>query len=140
MYLPSILILLLCLFSAEAEVEYTSVRHTHLGPIRGIVQRTHDGKKVDAYLGLRYATAKPFEEPSMQKSWRKTYEATHARFACPQPGMLYEPGHVFKAGVEQSNYSSLDCLFMNVWVPEGKKTRSVMVWIHGGAWKYGSIW
>lgn len=32
---------------------------------------------------------------------------------------------------------SEDCLFLNVWTPEPRGRRPVMVWLHGGAWRAG---
>lgn len=66
--------------------------------------------------------------------WTGVYNATERRFACPQP-----TGHHWTVEVD-GKVQSEDCLFLSVWVPETKKeNRSVMFWIHGGSYAYGSI-
>lgn len=146
MFSASTLILLVLalgagLISGEANLTFTPVLKTNFGPMRGIVQTTHDGKKVNAYLGVKYAHAWRFEGATLTRTWHDIYEATHARFVCPQFNVTYDPEHVFQPGELRSEYSSEDCLYLNIWVPaEEKRNRSVLVWIHGGGWKAGHIW
>lgn len=51
------------------------------------------------------------------------------------------PRLVFNVGLIPSPGSSEDCLFLNIWAPSGTKKGAklpVMVWIHGGAFVFGS--
>jgi para-nitrobenzyl esterase len=96
------------------------------GTVRGI----HDGE-TRAFLGVPYAAP-----PVGPDRWRPpqpalpldgVFDAVGVGVQCPQSFSLSGPG-----GEE-------DCLFVNVWTPTGKgKDLPVMVWLHGGAFIFGS--
>ena len=84
-----------------------------------------------AFLGVPYA-APPigenrFRPPQPAIPWSDVRDAAGVGSQCPQTFSLAGAG-----GDE-------DCLFLNVWAPkaDGKK-KAVMVWLHGGAFIFGS--
>jgi para-nitrobenzyl esterase len=71
--------------------------------------------------------------PKAKEPWEGIYEATDYRSICPQPQLELIEGALVK------EKQSEDCLYLNIYTPgiDGKK-RPVMVWIHGGAFMFGS--
>ena len=65
-----------------------------------------------------------FREPIAVKPWKGEHDATQFPAAAVQSGL---------ANVKQSE----DCLYLNVWAPEGKGPFPVFVWIHGGGFTGG---
>ena len=65
-----------------------------------------------------------FCAPARMKSWSGTRDATQFVAAAMQAG---EPG------IKQSE----DCLYLNIWAPQGKGPYPVYVWIHGGGFTGG---
>lgn len=127
------------------DVEYAPVVSTRFGAIRGVIRRVegYGTNVVHLYQGIRYGDAERFAKSHRVKRWRdRVYNATHVRFACPQPDFAYEPN--FKDWTEEatsSEKSSDDCLFLSIWQsatnlshPHG---RPVMVWLHD--YRSGSI-
>jgi len=102
------------------------------GPVNGTSQGG-----VDVYRGIPYAAppvgALRWEPPAAPAKWTAPRDATSAGAICPQPqrgdGVL-----AMGAGQTQSE----DCLYLNVFAPHGGKNLPVMVWIHGGAHRFGS--
>ncbi len=90
--------------------------------------------RVTEFFGIRYATAKRFEEPVDVASYSQIVDATSFGAQSPQvPGFMDE---ILKTKDLQS---SEDCLFLNVWKPsvvEG--LLPVLFWIHGGAFTNGT--
>jgi para-nitrobenzyl esterase len=102
------------------------------GPLSGT---SADG--IDKYLGIPYA-APPvgplrWMPPAAPAPWSAPRDASAFGAVCPQPprgdGVL-----AMGAGLKQSE----DCLFLNVFAPHGASHAPVMVWIHGGAHRFGS--
>ncbi|XP_023556018.1 bile salt-activated lipase [Octodon degus] len=86
---------------------------------------------VDIFKGIPFATAKTLENPQRHPGWQGTLKATDFKEACLQ--ITLNP---------DSTYGDEDCLYLNIWVPQGSKQVSqdspVMVWIYGGSFYIGS--
>ena len=102
---------------------------------------------VTAYKGIRYATAGRWEYPKEVTSWEGIYDASEYGNCSYQPRAFYDEETViekvfyyyeFRKGASYT-YSE-DCLFLNVWVPEGATPDSklpVLFYIHGGGYTGG---
>ena len=111
----------------------TTVR-TPLGDIEGTAFANHE-----RYAGIRYAKAPVgelrFRAPLPVEPWDGVYDATTFGAVAPQAagalGGLMGQRDISKTGE--------DCLFLNVYTPRADGgRRPVMVWIHGGAYIFGS--
>jgi para-nitrobenzyl esterase len=108
------------------------VVETGFGAVRG----TDDGQ-VKVWKGLRYA-APPvggfrWRAPVAPDRWTDVADATEFGAVSPQPTSPVPLG----PGARTSE----DCLFLNVWAPPGTEAgdgKPVMVWVHGGAYIFGS--
>lgn len=92
---------------------------------------------VDVFTGIRYA-----EPPAGVRRWRDPIaaaavqgEVDATRFGPIAPQQL---NPALNLGPDASQDE--DCLFLNVWRPSGDSDTSlpVMVWLHGGAYTFGS--
>jgi len=118
--------------------------NTSCGELQGTAGRIPG---VAAYKGIRYATAGRWEYPQQVTSWEGVYDATQYGSCSYQPRAFYNEEEVpekafyyneFRKG-ETYTYSE-DCLFLNVFTPEGSKEGDklpVLVYIHGGGYTGG---
>ncbi|HEX9499774.1 MAG TPA: carboxylesterase family protein, partial [Mycobacterium sp.] len=111
----------------------STVVDTANGPIRG-----SDDGLVKVWRGVRYALAPTgdlrWRAPEPPQPWREVVDATGFSPVCPQP---VEPRIPIDLGAPQGD----DCLSLNVWAPSDTAAgdgKPVMVWIHGGAYIFGS--
>jgi para-nitrobenzyl esterase len=93
---------------------------------------------VNAFRGIPYAEPPVknlrWRAPVPAKRWQGVRDATRFGASCHQPpsrpGSLYAPAEM--------PVMSEDCLFLNVWAPEGAQAAPVFFWIHGGALSGGT--
>lgn len=104
------------------------------------------GLKLDGYnefRGIKYASASRWEYPVITEKWDGVYDATEFG-ACSYQRRGFEDDEKcnafyhreFRKGLEFT-YSE-DCLYLNIWAPEGKTNCPVIVYIHGGSFTGGS--
>ncbi|QJD58474.1 carboxylesterase family protein [Pseudomonas sp. gcc21] len=80
------------------------------------------------YRGIRYGVAERFAAPEFPEAHSTPVKlSTDFASNCPQNDSAFG-----QASVDE------DCLFLNVYAPEEPGEYPVMVWIHGGAFVYGS--
>ncbi|MBS0362789.1 MAG: carboxylesterase/lipase family protein [Proteobacteria bacterium] len=105
---------------------------TASGQVRGVVE---GGAAV--FKGIPFAAppvgALRWAPPAPPKSWAEPRDASDYGPICSQPP---RPDGVVAAGGNRPQ--SEDCLYLNVWAPKSAKAAPVMVWIHGGAHRFGS--
>lgn len=129
--IPKVLIgglLLIVVNLAQAAPDVT----VDTGKLAGV---SRDG--VDIFKGIPYA-APPvgelrWEAPAPAADWQGVRDASAFGPICPQPA---RPDGKRAAGY--GNTQSEDCLYLNVWAPAHARHAPVMVWIHGGAFRFGS--
>lgn len=125
--LPALLLCLTCL-SVAAEAPRPAVQ-VETGTLLGT---RADG--VERFLGIPYAAppvgARRWRAPAPAAAWNGERDATSAGAACPQSASA--PGGIGAATQDE------DCLFLNVWKPLDGTALPVMVWLHGGAHRFGA--
>jgi para-nitrobenzyl esterase len=99
---------------------------TDNGVIRGVMQG-----ESRAWLGVPYAAppvdALRWKPPQPVADWDGVRDANGFGYVCAQ---TFSP---FGSASEDE-----DCLYLNVWAPSEGRDLPVMVWLHGGAFVYGS--
>ncbi|KAK5054509.1 hypothetical protein LTR84_001400 [Exophiala bonariae] len=117
------------------------------GSIIGRTTKLPDsGAPVKQFLGIPFAQPpikdSRFLPPEPAQPWDEAYNATSQPFACMQ--YLGPPGPAKDIGVALFNSppppgESEDCLYLNVYVPEGGAAeKAVLFWIHGGSNRAGA--
>ncbi|MCP5432020.1 MAG: carboxylesterase family protein [Alphaproteobacteria bacterium] len=102
---------------------------TTFGKVEGTL-----AKGVRAFKGIPFA-APPVGElrwrpPAPPARWDGVRDAKAFGASCTQPER--------RDAMRDFGKSSEDCLFLNVYAPEAGQNLPVMVWIHGGAFRFGS--
>ena len=108
----------------------STVVNTTYGPVNGSLLSLTTNQTVITYLGIPFAKAERFEDPTPPEKWTFIRQANKIDKICPQPGLP-----PYKVPL-----MSEDCLQLNVYVPGNATSSSalaVMVWIHGGAFIIG---
>jgi para-nitrobenzyl esterase len=133
----SIIITLVLLFmklnAQEKAVQKINAEvNTASGSVRGIIE-----DNIAVFKGIPYAAppvgANRWRPPQAVQPWKEVRDATKFCADCPQAG--------WPRGSGMSKTSNEDCLFLNIWKPAVATNKSklpVMVWIHGGAFVFGS--
>ncbi|XP_020837662.1 bile salt-activated lipase [Phascolarctos cinereus] len=127
-----VVISLICCLAAASAAKLGAV-YTEGGFVEGVSKKLSlFGGSVDIFKGIPYAAApKTLEIPERHPGWEGTLKAKEFKKRCLQ------------ATITQDNtYGSEDCLYLNIWIPQGRKEVSsnlpVMIWIYGGAFLMGA--
>lgn len=122
-----ILLLITLPIGTFADEKKSDVIQLHSGPISGKVE---DGVRV--FSGIPYAAppvgALRWKPPQEIALWEQVKNCTDFSPSCPQPKQ------------QDTGKFSEDCLYLNIWTTAKKPDERlpVMVWIHGGAFNFGS--
>ena len=125
-----------------------------IGKTRNFVDQEGGGgdgiKDVNAFLGIPYASPPVnnlrFRPPERPAAWKPDiYDAKSFRNVCAQFEVSYFADSIRLAWSDftWSNYSSEDCLYLNVFAPSRNATNNcslypVIVFIHGGSYAFGT--
>ncbi|MGO6882991.1 carboxylesterase/lipase family protein [Rhizobium ruizarguesonis] len=97
--------------------------------------RGRSNGKLNIFKGVRYGEptggSGRFRRPVQLKPWDGIRDATILGDPCFQNNPDWE-------GWKENNNGSEDCLVLNIWSPRESIKRPVMVFLHGGAYMYGS--
>jgi para-nitrobenzyl esterase len=99
---------------------------------------------IHAFKGIPYATppvgANRFLSPNPAAPWAGARDALAYHGQAPQsPAKPKRRGEMDNIlGAADTTPETEDCLTLNVWTPGLAAKRPVMVWLHGGAFAYGS--
>jgi para-nitrobenzyl esterase len=96
-------------------------------------------KDVRVFRGIPYAEAPVgdlrWRAPRPAAAWTGRRDATHFAPSCPQPDP--KPFGPYSAAFMPASELSEDCLYLNIWSPDGGGKRPVYLFIHGGAFVGG---
>ncbi len=103
----------------------------------------HRGETVvNVFRGIPYgastAGAARFLPPRKPEPWTGVRDALELGPTAPRPAFNPPPGPLYEVMAELGAMSE-DCLCLNIWSPGlDARKRPVMVWLHGGAFAFGS--
>lgn len=130
--------------------EYTEIVKTTNGPVAGIFSQDHS---VELFAGIPFA--KPpvgdlrWKEPQDADNWSETFLADHFAPISMQGRSSKLMTKLFNSYIhsdgDRTDFAPMseDCLYLNVWRPEGTKPGDklpVLVYVHGGSLMGGSSW
>jgi para-nitrobenzyl esterase len=107
----------------------SQITHADIELTSGLYQATSKSG-VLSIKGIRYAN--PVDGAAR---WQ---EATPFINSSSQSGLDYGPQCPQPTRPDSQVKMQEDCLFLNVWAPENAQNNPVMVWIHGGGFRFGS--
>jgi len=135
--LPGLVLLIACSACAQQPENKSEQKGPIVQTRSGILRGVTEGD-VSSFKGIPFAAppvgALRWRAPQPFPAWQGERDATKYGADCAQRGFGAGNGGI-------SPTSSEDCLFLNVWTPAGASKNSklpVMVWIHGGAFVFGS--
>jgi para-nitrobenzyl esterase len=105
---------------------------TASGPVTGVIEDGHAVFKAIPFAAPPVGPLR-WKPPAPPAAWTAPRDASAFSNICVQPP---RPDGVLAAGAGRPQ--SEDCLYLNVFAPKGAKAAPVMVWIHGGAHRFGS--
>ncbi|XP_012599515.2 bile salt-activated lipase [Microcebus murinus] len=123
---------LACCWAAAGAAKLGAV-YTEGGFVEGVNKKLGLlGDSVDIFKGIPFAApTKALENPQPHPGWQGTLKAKDFKKRCLQATIT-----------QDDTYGSEDCLYLNIWVPQGRKQVSrdlpVMIWIYGGAFLMGA--
>lgn len=119
--------------------ESAPVIETTAGRVRGAIIEGVAAYKSVPY-GASTAGANRFMPPRKPEPWAGVREAVEYTSRAPQAGLraATRPELANFSGATDSAAETEDCLTLNVWTPGPVGQRPVVVWLHGGAFSYGS--
>src|SRR5215469_2940638 len=107
------------------------------GKLRGAIEASVHVFKGIPYGASTAGTAR-FLPPRKPDPWAGVREALELGPKAPQPAFNAPPGPLSQILTDVGTVSE-DCLCLNVWSPGlDARKRPVMVWLHGGAFAFGS--
>ena len=122
-----------CSSVAQSPEAPRPVVKTASGLVRGIID-----SGIAVFKGIPYAApptgANRWRPPQPVTAWPGERDASQFGAECAHAGFGTGPGTIAANSAE-------DCLFLNIWLPAGTQPGTklpVMVWIHGGAFVFGS--
>ena len=115
------------------------VAETTAGKVRGTLIEGVQAYKSVSY-GASTAGANRFLPPKKPAPWAEVRDATEYTSRAPQAGLRAATRAELAnfSGATDNAAETEDCLTLNVWTPGRTGKRPVMVWLHGGAFSYGS--
>lgn len=137
----NIFFLLLFLLSSALAASDGLLVSTAQGPVQGSLL----AGGVRQFLGIPYAASTAgsnrFRPPAAAPVRSGTFQATAFGGSCPQDLNALNEAFLTIVGTPTPPTQSEDCLSVNIWAPaSGRPTNTaVMIWVHGGAFQFGSV-